>query len=711
MSQRQRFSDEYRTLLACAIVAYSLALVQNLQGQKNYNGPPMFVDVNAIKLDMKKVNGEGQFTTQYSWMLTGDNREQTEIWYYPQDEWHSQMLYQIFNPICPDDSGFVDNYGQHKIIPTPFVSNAKNDFSWEIRRNRPPRVIVDGVQQNQDYPWDVDPTLKPDIAAVWEDVIAYWGIRSHIEVYAFSNPNHDDYIIWKATYKFTGETMRPIENPDSSDFFPDQTMRLWWPLEFSFGPSKGGEYAARGGFSYEGVDDLDSWFARKSELVTDRGRDSLKIAYYWDYKTPGIGAYSNGSVDDSGDPHRVSGHLMSPQIPGFALLYAAENSFDENDDDISQPYSMPHAEIRGDLWGRRDFGLRDTYIGHDDRGKFPLDPITEGMIPENGSQYGPMRFITIGPYELTKNSQNGIVDSICAVYAVGVGSPSWEMADSIGKAWLDGEISDSAKYACLLTGKDSLFESLDRAYWAWNRGLDVPDPPPPPDLEVTSDADRVVISWSYPDDSYLKDPDTGVDDWYAWRLYRKEGSAWVNAPGDQQSGKKWELIYETTDKGETTYWDTDVTRGVSYYYAVTAVDDGSQNVDGIFPSQQLESSRYVNRTGLPAIPFKAGLAQTELVRVVPNPSTISAGALGFPGEEDQILFVNLPYRCKLRVYTETGDLIASLEHDGTDQEIWNQRTDANQYIASGIYILAVTDAEAVDGRQLPDQFVKFILVR
>jgi hypothetical protein len=54
----------------------------------------------------------------------------------------------------------------------------------------------------------------------------------------FSNPNHANYLIWKATYKFTGETKRAIETPDSSDFFPDQTMRLWWPLSFSFGPSK-----------------------------------------------------------------------------------------------------------------------------------------------------------------------------------------------------------------------------------------------------------------------------------------------------------------------------------------------------------------------------------------------------------------------------------------------------------------------------------------
>ncbi|MFH1214218.1 MAG: hypothetical protein V1681_09015 [Candidatus Neomarinimicrobiota bacterium] len=692
------------------LMGIELGLVQTSFAQKNYGGKPLFINVNAIKLDMKKVNGEGEFTTQYSWRLT-DGDEQNEIFMYPQDEWHSRMLYQIFNPVCPDDDGFIDEKGQQKIIPETFVSNGKNDFSWEIRRYRPPNVVVDGVAQNQEYTWQVDPTLKSDIKAVWEDVIPFWGIRTHIEVTGFSNPNHDNYLIWKATYKFTGETKRAIETPDSNDFFPDQTMRLWWPLSFSFGPSKGGEYYSLGDYACEGEDDLDSWFGRPSNLVRNANRDSLKIAYYWDYKSPGVKVYSNGSSDDSGDPDRVTGHLIAPQIPGFALLHSAKNSFNLNDDNPSQPYAMPHATILDDLWLRRDFGLRDTYIGDDTRGKFPLDPIAEGWINENDKQKGPMRFITIGPYELTKNSQAGITDSICAVYAVGAGSISWEMAHSIGADWLSGVITDQQKDEYILTGKDSLFQAMDRANWAWHRGLDIPDPPPPPDVTVTSRADRIVVEWSYPNNAYFKDPDTGVDDWYSWRIYRKKGASYVNSPDDSYSGENWEMIYETTDRNETVYADSAVTRGVSYYYAVTALDDGTQNTDGLFPGQKLESSRYVNRTGLPAIPYKAGKERSDLVRVVPNPATIAAGTLGSPGEKDRILIANLPYKCKLQIFTETGDLIKTIHHIGTDQEIWHQRTDANQYIMSGIYILSVLEAEDATGKSLSDQFVKFIIVR
>ncbi|MCI0513053.1 hypothetical protein L0128_07580 [candidate division KSB1 bacterium] len=690
-----------------------LGLISSISGswvwaQKNYNGPPLVLNVNRILLEMKKINGEGQFTTQYSWMLTGTGPEKTELWYWPQDQWHSQMLYQIFNPVCLDDQGVIDEKGKRKIIPTPFVSNGKNDYSLEIRRYRPPYVTVDGVPLYRDYRWQVDPKLKSDIVAIWEDILPFWGIRTHIEVYGFSNPNHQDYLIWKATYKFTGETKRPLENPGANDFFPNQSIRFWWPVAFSFGPSKAGEYEVQGGFSFEGEDDLDSWFARKSALVTNRSRDSLKIAYYWDSAVKGGRAYPNGSVDDSGDPDRKTGHLCSPQIPGYTLL-EAPISVTNRTDDITQPYSLPHAGIVNDLWGRRDAGLRDTYLGNDKRGRFPQDIISEGTA--TAPEKGPMRFVTVGPYTLNLDRQNGMFDSITVVYAIGTGSISYETADSLGKAWFRGEITDQQKNGFIEIGKDSLFQTLDRAYWVWNRGLNIPDPPPPPDIEVISDADQIVVNWSYPDNNYYHDPDTGVDDWYAWRVYRKKGASYVNDPEDKYTGERWQLIFETTQKTQTSYIDRNVNRGVSYYYAVTAVDNGTQNIDGLLPGQKLESSRLANRTGLPGIPFKAGLAQSDQVRVVPNPATIKAGALGFPGAESQIIFAKLPYKCKLTVYTETGDRIMTQDHFGTDQEIWDQRTDTNQFVVSGIYVLAVTQAEDFSGNALPDQFVKFILVR
>ena len=507
----------------------------------------------------------------------------------------------------------------------------------------------------------------------------------------------------------------PREAASSKDTIPNQTIKFWWPIAFSFGPSKAGERNTNGSFAYEGVDDLDSWFKRKSSLLPNRQRDSLYVAYYWDAQGAATAAYSNGSKDDTGDPDRTTGFLHSTQICGYALLHA-DKSYSDKTDDISQPYAVPHAGISKDLWGRRDEGLKLTYRGDDARGRFPLDPITAKLSTR--PEYGPMRFVTVGPYELTKNHAIGRYDSITFVYAVGAGSIGWKDADSIGKAWLSKEISDSMKNQWVLKGRDSLWKSMDRANWAWNRlnqGLTIPSPPPPPDINITSGPDRITVSWSYPDPSYFNDPETGVDDWYAWRVFRKRGQFLVNHPQDLKNGDPWEVVYETTSRGQTTFTDQSVQRGVDYYYAVTAVDNGTQNADREFPGQRLESSRHVTRSLLPAFSFKPGLSESGKVRAVPNPATSvsgnRAGTTGFSGSPNRILFVNLPVKCTLRIFTETGDLVREIRHYGTADEAWDQRTDNNQFVSSGIYILVVTESAALDGTPLDNQFVKFVIVR
>ncbi|MBI2619044.1 MAG: hypothetical protein HYW57_03090 [Ignavibacteriales bacterium] len=702
-------------LTAWCFALFLLAALSAAAQERNYNPVPMAVDVGNFQMSMNKLMGEGGLQTQFSWMLTGANPSQTEIFYWPRDQWQSNMLYQIFNPVVLDDNGIIDEFGQPHALYTrgDALTNAGvTDWAIETRRYRPPSIIVDGIELTPPYRWEVDPSLVSDIKLEFEDVCPQFGIRSHVEVFAFSNPSHGDYFIWKATQKFTGEIRRPRDLTAGVDSLPDQTIRIWWPISFSFGPSKAGERHVNGAFGFEGEDDLDSWFVRKSDLVTGSARESLYVAYYWDDDNPNAQTYQTvGSSDDAGDPDRTTGFLHSPQIPGFALLHADMSASDPSDDP-AQPYAMPHATIVADFWGRRDVGLRLTYRGDDGRGRFPLDAITAGLA--TAPQKGPMRFITMGPYDLTKNAALGRYDSISFAVAVGVGSIGYETADSLGRAWFNNEITDAQKRDFIAMGRDSLWKVMDRANWSWDRikkGLPIPSPPPPPDVEVTSGPDRITVSWSYPDGSHFSDPTTGVDDWSAWRVYRKRGAYYVNDPLDQQSGERWELVFETQSRNVTSYVDASVQRGVDYYYAVTAVDDGTQNTFGVSPGEALESSRYVNRSQLPTASFKPGLNVSGLVRVVPNPATVAAGALGFAGTPDKILFVNLPVECRLRIFTETGDLVKTIDHYGTADHEWDQRTDQNQYVSSGIYILTVTEAKNINGKPLDNQFVKFVLVR
>ncbi len=704
----------HRTVLRHALLGAMVTSSVLVSQQRNYIPTPMTINVGKFKLTMNKVNGDGGMQSQFSWNLTGSNPQKTEIFYWPADQWQSNMLYQIFNPVSLDDNGIIDEYGNVQSMYTrggALTNYGATDWAIQVQRYRPPNIVVDGIGVNPPYQWFTDRNLKSDIKVEFEDVCAQFGIRSHVEIYAFSNPFHGDYLIWKATQKFTGEIKLPRNLTGVRDSLPDQTIRLWWPIAFSFGPSKAGEYSTNGGFSYEGEDDLDSWFKRQSVLVPGRSRDSLAVAYYWDSDAPAAPSFTNGSSDDSGDPDRITGFLHAPQIPGYTLLYADQSAAIKTDD-ATQPYAMPHATIVTDLWGRRDVGLKQTYRGDDIRGRFPLDPITAGF--STSPQKGPMRFITTGPYSLTKNAAQGRYDSVTFVYAVGVGSIGWQASDSIGRLWMNKQITDQQKDQYILQGRDSLWAVLDRANWAWDRlskGLTIPAAPAPPDISVTSGPDKITVSWSYPDPSYFKDANTNTDDWYAWRVYRKRGALLADDPLDQKNGDRWQLVYETTDRTVTTYEDLSVQRGVDYYYAVTAVDDGSLNDDPSALGQRLESSRYETMSLIPAVSFKPGLNQSNTVLVVPNPSTVAAGALGFSGTPNKLLFVNLPVKCTLKIYTETGDLVRTITHYGTGDHAWDQRTDNNQYVTSGIYILAVLDCQDINGRTLDNQFVKFVLVR
>lgn len=690
-------------IIKSLILLLIFAAFINAQERKP-NPPPMMMNIGNFDLSMNRLMGDGGLQSQFSWNLAGDNRQNTFLFHWPQDRWMSNMLYQIFNPISLDDNGIIDENGVNHPMFTrgdALTNFGVNDWAYEVRRYRPPHVIVDGIQLDAPYQWYVDPNLEADEKIVFEDVLPQFGIRSHVELLSFSNPEHGDYVIWKATHKFTGEIKIPRNASSSKDTLVDQTIKFWWPISFSFGPSKEGERYVYNNYNFESEDDLDSWMVRKSDL--GGSTDSLYIAYYWDSKNPNVQAFTNGSKDDTGDPDRQSGFLHSVQVPGYALLHA-DKSYIDKTNDLDQPYAMPHAGITKDLWGRRDIGLRQTYRGDDSRGRFPLDATTLGQTIDKG----PMRFITVGPYELTKAP--GRQDSITLVYAVGVGGMDYQQASSIGSAWLNNQITDQQKKDTILNiGRERLASTLDKANWSYNQillGNKIPTAPPPPDINVASGPDKIIVSWEYPDLTYFKDFATGTDDWAGWKVYRKQGALLVNDPTDLGTEKQWELVYETNDRNVTEYVDANITRGIDYYYAVTAIDNGTLN-----NNRPLESSRFLTRSLLPAVSFKPGLSTSSEVRVVPNPATIASGKALIAGDENKISFFNLPVKCTLRIFTETGNLVKTIDHYGTADHEWFQQTDTNQFVTSGIYILAVTDCQDINGNKLDNQFVKFIIVR
>jgi hypothetical protein len=98
----------------------------------------------------------------------------------------------------------------------------------------------------------------------------------------------------------------------------------------------------------------------------------------------------------------------------------------------------------------------------------------------------------------------------------------------------------------------------------------------------------------------------------------------------------------------------------------------------------------------------------DLVRVVPNPFDIRARFFQFGDQSqyDRIAFYGLPAVCKLKIFTERGDLIWEKDHTrGTGDELWDSKTSSGQIVASGIYVLYVE----ASGRG--SVFRKFVIIR
>ena len=78
------------------------------------------------------------------------------------------------------------------------------------------------------------------------------------------------------------------------------------------------------------------------------------------------------------------------------------------------------------------------------------------------------------------------------------------------------------------------------------------------------------------------------------------------------------------------------------------------------------------------------------IKVVPDPYYAIASQWETTPGETNLQFQNLPDVCTIRIYTLSGSLVRTLEHDDqTGTEEWNLQTEAQRLVASGIYIYHV----------------------
>jgi len=372
----------------------------------------------------------------------------------------------------------------------------------------------------------------------------------------------------------------------------------------------------------------------------------------------------------------------NPNQP-FVLGWHAGDTFPSLGDMVADvPMNQVYRMISGNPYPTDAFG--DTWERFDET---YFTSITNQIDPSeiHQDEGGTNIWVSYGPFTLNPG------DTIKIVEAEGVNGLSREMCEIIGATWLEGggpfilpppeggETTDPDEYknSWVFTGKDSIMETFGRAKRNFDQQYQIPQPPlPPPVFEVNSGGDRISLSWQ-PSPSE-EDPDFG-----GYRIFRsvaKPDTTYDEIFACGLGTENPEIV--------NTYDDLSPIRGFSYYYYLVAFNDGSNNQSGdTNPRGQLHSGRFYTQTTTPAFLSRQAGKTLSNIRVVPNPYNIDARKLNYPDESDKIAFLNIPAYCKIRIYTERGDLIQTLEHDdGSGDEFWNLVTSSRQIVVSGIYI-------------------------
>lgn len=178
------------------------------------------------------------------------------------------------------------------------------------------------------------------------------------------------------------------------------------------------------------------------------------------------------------------------------------------------------------------------------------------------------------------------------------------------------------------------------------------------------------------------------------------GDSYVQLPNCYSERRA--ACFDLSIPGNVSFYDGDVFNGFTYHYSVTPYDYGDVSLIAD-PVALAKPYRFPARfegdpAGMDAGPgnrvsyqintLEAPDEDGEEIYVFPNPLRRDAGIVG--GEGEEVIWTNLPEGTEIQVFTLGGDLITTLPHDDSQQQdgniYWVTRNDANELLASGVYI-------------------------
>jgi hypothetical protein len=584
----------------------------------------------------------------------------------------------------PIDTNIVENYHPSYALKEPNVAYLPRVDKWMRTYKGPTTVITqDGVvhqnlveQQSRNViVWD---GLISDEMVEYTEFYAH-GFIVKSKYYAWANPFHDDYVIRVVEILNNGNTdddeylVDPDDQPiDLHNLYIDYFVN-------NLTPNNKGE----GYYSWDATGTWDNWH----DYYGDQPGDSLRYMFAFDGDDPSVPG------DDQGDPFPPqfaddgslnykylyeAGEFVSAMAAGYGVLYVSSNDRPRAPNDPSQPFTYNYGDFtnaggwrEGHRW-QNIYNAGETAFNHPDYNQ---------AVPKSLEAC----WMGFGPFELSAWG------SLTLVFAHAVNGPSVESIRDVSQAYLNGEITQAQKNTFLAQSRDSLAQTMARAQWNWDNYLSkkrsLPNAPQPPtNLEISSGLRAVSLVWDL----------SASEDVAEYRIYRKAG----NNLGDFD-------FVGSVESSESMFIDSTVNLGVSYYYYVTAANDGSTNTDPTCLGQPLESSKFFNRSYHAVSAYRPASLTLNETLVIPNPYHLNQVS-AWEGEVNKLMFTNLSERCTIRIFTINGDLVKTMHKDNQSAYIyWSPMlTDDNLLIAPDIYIYHVTDTDTGE-----TGYGKFVVVR
>lgn len=575
-----------------------------------------------------------------------------------------------------------------------------------IAKFEPTVVSVDGTPSySKDVTIDnIDDTMKWDRMIV-NTVNTQLGITMERKIFQFSQQYNDNYIVYEYTFTNTGNTDadEEIELPGNNieGFYTFWTFRnaVNQSVRFVIGNSTGWGKNTMNDTRGDGRTDADNPNNFRTQYSW-HGYTGEKDVSYNNIGGP-IWALNTNALNWNASDDTV-GRLGGTQFIGTLTLHA-DQSYNNENDDPSQPSTTTYTDSDAELY----------LAGRDNA--FNLDRMTQQYL-KMSQGWAPVRHaelvtgvtnpdvVALANQSADPNLGNGGGFSFDNGYGpydipfgesirlvIVEGAAGMNRADQIkyGRQFKRGQLGPIDKNILVLQkGKDSLFTTWERVTENFQSGWDIPQPPlPPATFDVNGGGDRILLGWTLSGGD--PNPPSG------FRIYR--------ALGDYD--REYELIADLPASA-TSYEDVNVIRGFNYFYYMTCY---RTNPGGVAtPSGGvLESSRYYTQTYDPTNLKRPPGKNLNDIRVVPNPFVYNG--IKFPGslDEDKIAFYNIPGKCTIRIYTELGELIKTIEHtNGSGDDYWYNVTSSNQIVVSGIYIAVITDDETGE-----NHISKFAVIR